>query len=193
MERWAERERDAGRKPNVRYSPVPLERIAASLPLAVLVAEDDRFFSHSGFATEEIKKAIHEAIEEGEAPRGASTLTQQLAKNLWLSPSRNPLRKVKETLLTIQLERSLSKRRILELYLNVAQMGPGIYGAEAASQAYYGKPASGLSEAESAELAASLSRPSSWHPGVTTRGYRSRVATIRDRMRRWPWVYPPRE
>jgi monofunctional glycosyltransferase len=192
IERFGARERSAGREPRVRWTPVPLERMAPSLPLAVLVAEDDRFFSHRGFATEEIRKALRKAVDEREAPRGASTITQQLAKNLWLSPSRNPLRKAKETLLTMQLERCLTKQRILELYLNVCELGPGIYGAEAASQAWFGKPASALTSDESAQLAATLSRPSKWHPGVATRGYAARVALIRDRMRRWPWVYPPR-
>jgi monofunctional biosynthetic peptidoglycan transglycosylase len=188
MRRWESQERRAGREPRLRHDPVPLSRISKRLQLAVLVAEDDAFFDHDGFARAEIRKAIDEAIEKREAPRGASTITQQLAKNLWLSPSRNPWRKVKETLLTMQLERELEKRRILELYLNVAEMGPGIYGAEAASRHWFGKPASGLTDDEAAQLAASLPRPSSWHPGVSSRGYASRVAMIRDRMRRWPWV-----
>jgi monofunctional biosynthetic peptidoglycan transglycosylase len=183
MKRW-ERRHDAA----ARYEPVPIERISPHLRLAVLVAEDDAFFDHDGFARAEIRKAIDEAIAKREAPRGASTITQQLAKNLWLGPSRNPLRKAKEALLTMQLERELPKRRILELYLNVAEMGPGIYGAEAASRAYFRKPASALTDREAAMLAASLTRPSSWHPGVTSRGYASATERILGRMRRWPWV-----
>ena len=124
---------------------MPYARISPELKLAVLVAEDIDFFSHHGFAVAEMKKAVQEAWEEGEMPRGASTLTQQLAKNLWLSPSRNPLRKLKEALLTRSLEKHLAKRRILELYLNVVEFAPGVYGAEAAAQRFFGKPAAGLS------------------------------------------------
>ena len=128
------------------------------------MAEDINFFTHHGFDLGEIGKVVDAAMADGELQRGASTLTQQLAKNLWLSPSRNPLRKVKEAILTWQLERTLPKRRILELYLNVAEFGPGIFGAEAAARRYFGKPAAALDAAESAQLAASLPNPRRWHP-----------------------------
>ena len=139
------------------------------------MAEDIGFFDHRGFAVEEIKEAVRGAVEEGKALRGASTITQQLAKNLWLSPSRNPWRKVEEAILTWQLERHLEKRRIFELYLNVVELGPGVYGAEAAARRYFEKPAGALREAEAAELAASLPNPSAWHPGSESRAYRWRV------------------
>ena len=121
-------------------------------------------------------------MEDGAPPRGASTITQQLAKNLWLSPSRNPLRKVEEAILTWQLERTLPKRRILELYLNVVEFGPGVYGVGAASRRYFGKPASEVTDAEAAELAASLPSPTSWHPGSARPGYRRHVDSIKRRM-----------
>jgi monofunctional biosynthetic peptidoglycan transglycosylase len=156
--------------------------------LAVLVAEDDTFFEHSGFATGQMKSAIAEAWRKREVPRGASTITQQLAKNLWLSPSRNPWRKVKEALLTVQLEQELDKRRILELYLNVAEFGPGIHGAEAAARRYFGKSAADLSDSEAAQLAASLPKPSRWHPGSTSRAWRERTRIILDRMQRSRWL-----
>ena len=113
---------------------------------------------------------MERAIEGHEVPRGASTITQQLAKNLWLSPSRNPVRKLKEAILTWQLERQLGKRRILELYLNVAEFGSGIYGAEAASRRYFGKSAADLSDDEAAQLAASLARAGATveHPVLPT-------------------------
>lgn len=190
IERYEERQRDAGRKTKAAWEPVPLARISRHLQLAALVAEDDRFFSHEGFATEELKKALKDHLEKDKPMRGASTITQQLAKNLWLSPSRNPLRKVREAILTLQLEKKLEKKRILELYLNTCEFGPGIYGAEAAARHYFGKPAASLTADEAAALAASLTRPSSWHPGVTTKGYLARIALIRDRMTRWPWVLP---
>jgi monofunctional biosynthetic peptidoglycan transglycosylase len=156
--------------------------ISPHLKRAVLVGEDINFFSHDGFDKGEQEVALREAWEEKRFPRGASTVTQQLAKNLWLSPSRNPLRKVREALLTRELERHLPKRRILELYLNVVELGPGIYGAEAASRHYFGKSAAGLSEWEAASLAAGLPNPDDWHPGSGSRAYQGRVQTLLRRM-----------
>ncbi len=161
---------------------VPYGEISSHLKRAVIVAEDARFFTHHGFATEEIKAAIAEAVERGETPRGASTLTQQLAKNLWLSPTRNPLRKLSEAALTIHLEESVPKRRMLEIYLNVVEFGIGIYGAEAAARHYFNKPASALSEREAALLAASLPRPKSWHPGIDDDRYLRRARRIQSWM-----------
>ncbi len=169
LDAWRAREIRAGRSGKAEWKPVPWSRISGELKLAVVMGEDIDFFTHDGFATAEMKKAIQEAWEEKELPRGASTITQQLAKNLWLSPSRNPLRKLKEALLTKQLEKRLSKRRILELYLNVIELGPGIWGAEAAAHHYFGKSAASLSTTEAAALAASLPRPATWHPGVRAR------------------------
>jgi len=168
---------------SVAWHPVPASRISPCLKEAVLVGEDLEFFSHEGFSTYEIKQAIKQAIEEQEAPRGASTITQQLAKNLWLSPSRDPMRKAREVLLTKQLEHDLGKTRILELYLNVVEFGPGVYGAEAAARYYFGKPASALTERESAMLAASLPRPRQWHPGVESPYYARRANLLLTRMR----------
>ncbi len=161
---------------------VPYAAISPHLKRAVLVAEDIGFFSHRGFEPAELRNAVERALETQEMPRGASTITQQLAKNLWLSPSRDPVRKTKETILTWQLERRLPKRRILELYLNVAEFGPGVYGAEAASRRYFGRPASELGEDEAAQLAAALPSPRAWHPGATGAGYRRYVETIKRRM-----------
>jgi monofunctional biosynthetic peptidoglycan transglycosylase len=166
----------------VRWSPVSGEAISDQLRIAVLVAEDIGFFDHQGFARDEIEAALRDTIEKRKPLRGASTITQQLAKNLWLSPSRNPLRKLREALLTMDLERTLSKERILDLYLNVAEFGPGVFGAEAASRHFFGKPAAGLSAEEAAGLAAGLSRPSQWHPGCGSEYYRKHVGTIRQRM-----------
>lgn len=182
IERCREKRRAAGDGGAVEWRWVAYEKISPHLKRAVLVGEDIGFFDHEGFAVEEMKIAVRDALEEGKKLRGASTITQQLAKNLWLSPSRNPLRKVEEAILTWQLERHLEKRRILELYLNVVELGPGVYGAEAAARHYFGKSAAGLGESEAAQLAAALPRPSSWHPGSGSRGYRHRVELIRRRM-----------
>ena len=180
-------ERARSRGVEVEWRWVSADGISIHLKKAVLVAEDLSFFNHNGFDTHEIQIAARDAIQ-GKRVRGASTITQQLAKNLWLSPSRSPDRKVREVLLTRQLERHLSKRRILELYLNVVEFGPGIYGAEAAAQRYVGIPAADLSPEQSARLTASLPRPSKWHPGVESRGYEKSVSRILALMEQCNWL-----
>ncbi len=178
--------RESGKRPDQTW--VTYAGISPTLKHAVLVAEDIGFFSHRGFELEELRTAVRQSLETKRPLRGASTITQQLAKNLWLSPSRNPWRKAKEIQLTRQLERHLSKRRILELYLNVAQFGPDQFGAEAASRAFFGISATRLSERQAAQLAAGLSRPRSWNPSSDSRGYRHRVEVLRVRMRRSRWI-----
>jgi monofunctional biosynthetic peptidoglycan transglycosylase len=182
IDRYRAQQRAAGRDDRLQRAWVPYAAIAPSLKRAVLVAEDINFFSHHGFDVGEMRNAVNKALEDGEAPRGASTITQQLAKNLWLSPSRNPLRKLQEAILTWRLERTLPKRRILELYLNVVEFGPGVYGAEAASRRYFGKSAADLRDDEAAQLAASLPSPATWHPGSAKRGYQRHVESISRRM-----------
>jgi monofunctional biosynthetic peptidoglycan transglycosylase len=172
----------------VEWQWVNSSQISSALKRAVLCGEDMGFFSHHGFESTEMRAALRQAWEEKRLPRGASTITQQLAKNLWLSPSRNPLRKVKEAALTRSLEEHLTKRRILEIYLNVAEFGEGIYGVEAACRHYFGKSARSLTELEAAELAASLPFPKGWHPGVATRPYRRYVRTIERRMDEAGWI-----
>ncbi len=167
-----------------RYTPVRMTAIAPVMKQAVLVAEDHRFYEHSGVDYIELRKALGyrrdsfdftsakdrrdmaRAIARSDLGdvRGASTLTQQLAKNLYLSPSRNPLRKVKEVVTAWRLELWLGKDRILELYLNTAELGDEIWGVEAASRAYFGKPASRLTRVEAATLAATLPAPTTSNP-----------------------------
>jgi monofunctional biosynthetic peptidoglycan transglycosylase len=178
IEMYRAAEREAGRTGEVRWSPVPYDRISANLKRAVVASEDTEFFFHDGFSSHEMQEAIRKAIREREAPRGASTITQQLAKNLWLSPSRSLTRKFREALLTRQLEGKLSKERILELYLNVVELGPGVYGAEAAAQHYFGIPAAALSPRQGAMLAAALPRPRSWNPTSESEYYARRVERI---------------
>jgi monofunctional biosynthetic peptidoglycan transglycosylase len=182
IDRYRAEERAHGRDGRVAWTWAPYAAISPNLKRAVLVAEDIGFFRHRGFEPAELRSAVERALETHEMPRGASTITQQLAKNVWLSPSRNPIRKLKEAALTWQLERRLSKRRILELYLNVAEFGRGVYGAEAASRRYFGKPAATLTEDEAAQLAAALPSPRVWHPGASGPGYRKYVDTIKRRM-----------
>jgi monofunctional glycosyltransferase len=173
---------------NVEWKWVPYSKISRNLKRAVLVGEDAAFFGHDGFDTAEMKAALEDAWEDKRLPRGASTITQQLAKNLYLSPSRNPLRKIEEALLTHQLEQKLTKKRILEIYLNVVEFGPGVYGAEAAARHYYKKSCASLTEHQAASLAASLPSPKNWHPGSDSRRYKARVRIIERRMNRARWI-----
>ena len=178
INRYREARREAGESDAVAWSPVPYDRISPNLARAVISSEDTEFFFHDGFSSHEVGESIRKAIREREAPRGASTMSQQLVKNLWLSPSRSLTRKLREATLTRQLEKSLSKKRILELYLNVVEFGPGIYGAEAAAQHYFGKPAAQLTLREGALMAAGLPRPRSWNPSSSSENYARRVDQI---------------
>ena len=189
IEQYRAEQRAAGRPTRVAWTWTPYAAISPALKRAVLVSEDVNFFSHHGFALDEMQNALEDALRDRELPRGASTITQQLAKNLWLSRSRNPLRKAKEAVLTWQLERRLSKRRILELYLNVVEFGPGVYGVGAASQRYFGKAPADLDESEAAQLAAVLPSPATWHPGSASPAYRRRVAAIERRMERAAFLW----
>jgi monofunctional glycosyltransferase len=161
---------------------VAYDDISQNLKRAVLTAEDSAFFDHDGFDYEELKKSA-EMWKRGDFSRGASTITQQLAKNLYLSPSRNPIRKFRELLITRLLEGALTKRRILEIYLNVVEWGDGVYGADAASRTYFRVPASGLSAEQAALLAGSLINPRRYSPGSPPRRLRQRQAIILRRMR----------
>jgi monofunctional biosynthetic peptidoglycan transglycosylase len=180
-------ERNRAEGLELRWQWVTMTRISPELQKAVVVAEDISFFSHDGFDRSELKVAFQEAIS-GKRLRGASTITQQLAKNLWLSPSRSPLRKLREALLTRRLERHLSKLRILELYLNVVEFGPGLFGVEAAASYYFGLSASELDAERAAQLAASLPRPASWHPGVESRAYAGYVEDVLGRIDQADWL-----
>ncbi|HEY6157458.1 MAG TPA: biosynthetic peptidoglycan transglycosylase [Gemmatimonadales bacterium] len=160
------------------FHPTPLADISPVLQRMVIIGEDSRFRTHHGIDPSEIADALGADREGGrgfprvliaawrqrDRLRGASTITQQLAKNLYLSSSRNPLRKLKEAVTALRLELALPKDRILELYVDVAEWGPGIWGADAASRAYFGVPASRLSEEQAAELVATLPHPRTSNP-----------------------------
>jgi monofunctional biosynthetic peptidoglycan transglycosylase len=162
---------------------VPLAQIAPALPRAVIAAEDNRFCEHRGFDWQAIGEVLADVRAGRERPRGASTLTMQTAKNLFLWPGRSLLRKGGEAWLTPQIELLWPKRRIMEVYLNIAELGPGIYGAEAAAQAYFGKPAAALSNREAALLAAVLPNPRRWSPAAPTAYIERRVRAIGTRVR----------
>ena len=159
MEQRANQAAAAGLPVKRVQSWVSYDQVSPNLVRAVLAGEDSRFFDHAGFDWEEIQKAIEEDWEKGEFKRGASTITQQLAKNLFLSTSKNPVRKLHEAVITKELEWILGKRRILELYLNVIEWGDGIYGAEAAARHYFNAPASSLSLEQASFLSAIIPGP----------------------------------
>ena len=166
----------------LRYRWVPYEQISLHLKRAVVAAEDDKFVDHEGFDWDGIQKAIEKNQKKGKAVAGGSTISQQLAKNLFLSGERTVLRKAQEFVLTLMLEAMLSKQRILEIYLNSVEWGEGIFGAEAAAQHYYRKPASQLSAYESARLAVMLPRPR-YYEKLPNSGYlSSRAGVITGRM-----------
>lgn len=160
-EEWARE----GKKYKVIQKWVPLGSISPYLIKAVLIGEDDKFWSHEGFDYEAIQKAVEKDVKAKKFKLGGSTISQQLAKNLFLSPSKNPLRKIREAVITWRMEKALSKKRILELYLNVAEWGDkGIFGIEAAARHYYNKPAAALGPEEASRLAAVLPNPRKFNP-----------------------------
>lgn len=174
--------RARGDEPRRVHRWVPYGRIAQTLKRAVLVAEDDAFWEHEGVDMNALQRAVEVNIEKREFALGASTITQQLAKNLYLSPSKNPLRKLRELWIARRLEVELSKRRILELYLNSIEWGDGIYGAEAAAREYFGKPASALSPSEAALLAGAIINPRVYSPARPNARLLARQRIIRSRM-----------
>ena len=181
--KYREKERnEKGKKHKIWQVWVPYKRISPHLVKAVLIAEDDKFWRHEGFDYESIEKAMIKNLKERKFVVGGSTITQQLAKNLYLTPSKNPLRKIREAFLAIRLEFTLSKRRILELYLNVAEWGKGIFGIEAASRYYYGKPASRLNAYEASRLAAVLPNPRKYNPKGKSKYVENRSRIIRNIM-----------
>lgn len=165
--------------PELRWNPVPLAMISKHMTRAVIVAEDSRFYQHDGIDFIAFREAMQYNFSKKRLVYGGSTISQQTVKNVFLSSSRNPLRKWHEFLLTLGMERQLSKKRILEYYLNVAEFGRGIYGVEAASRFYWGIPASRLTRRQSVELAATLPSPVRNNPLTRTRSFRNRVKKIR--------------
>jgi monofunctional biosynthetic peptidoglycan transglycosylase len=208
------RQAEGPEKPR-RYQPVPLDQIARAMQDAALVGEDHRFYVHGGLDFQEIRKALGYRRDDftwsdskdrtefrralggawgrRDRVRGASTITQQLAKNLYLSPSRNPFRKVKEVVTAWRLEAALGKTRILELYLNVVELGPEIWGVEAASRAYFRRPAKSLTSDQAASLAATLPSPLRANPGSRAGRIRWRQQLILRRMRGEIIEVPPEE
>ena len=188
IELRAREARAKGEQPRRVQRWVSYARISSHLKKAVLVAEDSAFWQHDGIDYEQLKESMEVNLARREFVRGASTITQQLAKNLYLSPSKNPVRKLREMVIARRLEAELSKQRILGIYLNVIEWGDGIYGAEAAARTYFRKPAADLGPQESAILAASIRNPRVFSPAQPTARLRGLQQMI---LRRMGAVTPP--
>ncbi len=180
--------RAEGKSDALDYRWTPYGNISPYLRRAVLVAEDNDFYEHAGVDVQAMRDALERDWKRKKITQGGSTITQQLAKNLYLSPSRNPLRKVKEYFIARSLENRLSKKRILELYLNVVEMGERVYGAEAAARHYFGKSAGALTPQEAALLAGCLPNPRMMSPAAPNKRLRARQRMILARMRRWGYL-----
>jgi len=177
-------------KPRPIRAWVPFNSISPYLRNAVLITEDSAFFQHSGYDIGEIKQSMKRNWREKRFARGASTITQQLAKNMYLSTSRNPLRKIREFFIAQELEQNLSKQRIFEIYLNVIEWGDGVYGIEPASRKYFGKSASELLPEEAAVLAAMIPNPRRYTPARNRKYLERRKSEILDRLVRWKYLKP---
>jgi monofunctional biosynthetic peptidoglycan transglycosylase len=166
----------------LKYTWVPYERISGNLKRAMVAAEDAKFVDHEGFDWEGIELAMEKNQKKGRVVAGGSTITQQLAKNLFLSPSRSYWRKAQETVITVMLEAMLPKRRILELYLNVIEWGSGVFGAEAAARHYFGASATQLSAEQAARLAAMAPNPRFYERNQAAPGLNRKIGIILARM-----------
>jgi monofunctional biosynthetic peptidoglycan transglycosylase len=169
-------------KAALKYQWVPYERISGNLKRAMIAAEDAKFVEHEGFDWDGIQRALEKNEKRGRVVAGGSTITQQLAKNLFLTPARSWIRKGQETVITLMLEALLPKRRIFEIYLNVIELGGGVFGAEAASRHYFGAPAAGLSAAQAARLAAMAPNPRFYERNPGAPGLNRKIGIILARM-----------
>lgn len=167
----------------LKYQWVDYSKISSNLKRAVIASEDAKFVDHEGFDWEGIEKAYEKNLKKGKIVAGGSTISQQLAKNLFLSTKRTPWRKGEEALITVMLENILSKQRILEIYLNVIEWGNGVFGAEAASRHYYKTSAAKLNSAQAAKLAAMIPNPRFYDAHKSTSYLNRRTASIQSRMR----------
>jgi monofunctional glycosyltransferase len=170
-------------KATLKYQWVDYGQISNNLKRAVIAAEDSRFPAHDGFDWDGIQKAYEKNLKQGKLVAGGSTISQQLAKNLFLSGKRTPWRKAQEAVITVMLEKMMSKRRILEIYLNVIEWGNGVFGAQAAAKHYFGVNARHLSSYQSAKLAAMIPNPRYYDQHRSTRFLNRKTATIESRMR----------
>ncbi len=182
MEARLDRMREKNPRARLQHAWIPYERISTHLKRAIVVAEDSRFAEHEGFDWEAIEKAVEKNRRKGRVVAGGSTISQQLAKNLFLSGERTPWRKAQEALITVMIEQVMDKRRILEIYLNVIEWGDGVFGAEAAARHYFGTGASALGPEQSARLAAIVPNPRFYDRNRSTPFIERKTRTILARM-----------
>ncbi len=197
MRQRREEAEEEGRSLRILHRWIPLSQLPRHFLQAVIVAEDGTFYTHGGVEWYEVRESLARNLQEGRIVRGASTITQQLAKNLYLSTSKDPLRKAKEVIIALLMEHHLTKARILELYVNLIEWGDGIFGVDAASRSYFGKSASRLTLDEAVALAAVLPAPRQHRPDTPSRYLRYRSGLILERMRERNMLgrpgTPPRE
>jgi len=187
----SEQAKQAGKRARRYWKRVPLSRISPYLIQSVLIAEDDKFFEHEGFDWASMRQALEANIARKHVLRGGSTITQQLAKNLFLNPSQSLTRKLREAAIAVKLERELSKKRILELYLNLIEWGSGIYGAEAASRSWFSCPAAGLTLSQAIRLASILPNPRRFSAlGAANARMNRKRRIIAGRMLQRHWISP---
>ncbi|HEX7971605.1 MAG TPA: monofunctional biosynthetic peptidoglycan transglycosylase [Thiobacillus sp.] len=178
MEAGLARQQDKNPNAELRHKWVPYDRISINMKRAIVAAEDAKFLAHEGFDVEGIQAAVEKNLRKGKLVAGGSTISQQLAKNLFLSGERSFIRKGQEAVITLMIEATWSKRRILEVYLNVIEWGNGIYGVEAASRRYYKTSAANLNREQAARLAAMVPNPRWYENHRSSRAYQRRVAVI---------------
>lgn len=182
MEDRLETLQDKNPDAELRHKWVPYNKISSNLKRAVIAAEDAKFVDHEGFDWEGLQKAYEKNLKKGKIVAGGSTISQQLAKNLFLSGRRTPWRKIEEALITVMLENLMSKRRIFEIYLNVIEWGNGVFGAEAASRHYFKTSAARLSAYQAAKLAAMVPNPRYYDKHREARGLGKKTGIIQARM-----------
>jgi monofunctional biosynthetic peptidoglycan transglycosylase len=182
MEAGLARQQEKNPDAELRHKWVPYDRISIHLKRAIVAAEDAKFLEHEGFDVEGIQAAVEKNLKKGRLVAGGSTISQQLAKNLFLSGERSFIRKGQEAVITLMIESTWSKRRILEVYLNVIEWGNGIYGAEAAARRYYKTSAANLNSDQAARMAAMVPNPRWYENHRSSRAYQRRVATIKRNM-----------
>jgi len=182
MEAGLAREQERNPDAELRHKWVPYDRISIHMKRAIVAAEDAKFLTHEGFDVEGIQAAVEKNLKKGRLVAGGSTISQQLAKNLFLSGERSFIRKGQEAAITLMIEATWSKRRILEVYLNVIEWGNGIYGVEAAARRYYKTSAANLGRDQAARLAAMVPNPRWYENHRSSRAYQRRVAVIRRYM-----------
>ena len=183
MDAGLSRLQDKNPDAELRHKWVPYDRMSPNLKRAIVAAEDSKFLNHEGFDIEGIQSAVEKNIKKGKLVAGGSTISQQLAKNLFLSGNRSFIRKGQEAIITLMIESTWSKRRILEVYLNVIEWGNGVYGAEAAARRYFKTSAANLNARQAAQLAAMVPNPRWYETNRSSRKYQRRVNTIARYMR----------